>query len=154
MSTETVARRHTFRLYTPELWDAASALRVVIRALWVITCHIDPKISSKSDHPGTDPEGARKLNDMAEALEGVAYDLSKMTGENYLERLETPYDVDESDDLPPLVQKAVDLWNDDEVPGKVKVYLKEIIEDSGWAIEDGEVDEEPKGATIIEFPHD
>jgi hypothetical protein len=151
------AHHHTFRRYTPELWDAVSALRVVTRALWEITRLIDPERSSKNDDQGTDPEGAKKLSDMAEALEGVAYDLSKMTGENYIARLETDYEVDESDDLPPLVQKAVDLWNDDEVPEKVKVYLKKIIEDSGWTIEEIEVEETKettKGATVIEFPHD
>jgi hypothetical protein len=151
--TTGVVQRQTFRRYTPNLWDAASTLRVVIGALWVITRQIDPKTSSKNDDPGTDPEGAKALNDMAEALDEVAYNLSKMTDENYDKRLTEDY---ENEELPPLVQKAVDLWNDDEVPERVKVYLKEIIEDSGWTIEEIEEEKpkETKGATVIEFPHD
>jgi hypothetical protein len=150
--------RHTFRRYTPELWDAVSTLRVVIGALLGIREKIDPNRSSENKHPGTDPEGAKKLNDMAEALEEVAYELSKMTDENYIARLDRSYEVDESDGraIPLLTRKAFDLLNDDEVPEKVKAYLEEIIEDSGWGIAEIEEEEtkETKGATVIEFPHD
>jgi hypothetical protein len=156
-----IVHRHTFRDHTPELWDAVSTLRIVIGVVDEIARKIDPETSSENKYPGTDPEGAEALEGFTNALEDVAYELSKMTGENYLARLERSYDVDESDGLavPLLTRKAFDLLNDVEVPERVKVYLKEIIEDSGWGIgesEDEETNEtkERKGATVIEFPHD